>query len=211
MTRILVIDDHEALRAGVKALLENSIPDVLINEAWDGDSGLKSVIESQYDLVILDINIPGTDSIGLVSSILGMRQDIRILMFSMNAEEIYAKRYLQLGVKGYVSKNAAAIEIIHAVKDVLENKKYISPALKNALVEDALGNNSGNPFKQLSPRELQICQYLIKGKSSADIASILNLKSSTVGTHKDRLMKKLKCKSIIELSKLARLHNMPLE
>jgi two-component system invasion response regulator UvrY len=208
MTEILVIDDHEVVRAGLKALLEALMPHSRISEAWDAESAFAKIKEREYSMVILDINIPGTNSIELVIDILAMRPQMPILMFSMNAEEVYAKKYLQLGVKGYVSKNAPGSEILHAVKAVLEHNKYLSPALKNSLIDEVLGNRSANPFKDLSPRELQICQYLIKGRSSAEIISHLNLTSSTVGTFKARIFRKLNCRNVIELSKLAKLHNI---
>jgi two-component system invasion response regulator UvrY len=207
-TKILIIDDHEVVRAGVKNFLIDLLPHSVINEAWDGHSCLDKIRDEEYHLVILDINIPGTDSIGLINAILALRPKTNILMFSLNADEIYAKRYLQLGVKGYLNKNAPRDEITRAIKTVLEGKKYISPALKEAIINDMFGENNEDPFKTLSPREFQILQHLISGKSSADIISTLNLTSSTVGTYKARILKKLNCKNVMELNVLAKLYNI---
>jgi DNA-binding NarL/FixJ family response regulator len=211
MTNILVIDDHEVVRAGLKAFLENMILGSVVSVAWNSASALEKMREKEFDLVILDVNIPGTDSAILTSDLLALKPKTRILMFTMNAEEVYAKKYLQLGVKGYVNKSAPLSEVILAIKTVLENKKYMSTSLKEALAEAAIGKNSSNPFNNLSPREFQVFQYLIKGRTSAEIMSVLDLNASTVGTYKARVLKKLKCKNVIELNTLGRLHNISID
>ena len=209
MPNLLLADDHSVMRTGMKIIINNFIPHCIIDEANDGDSAFKKVKENNYDLVILDVNMPNTDSFGLVTNILALKPQMKILMFSMNDEEVYAKRYLKMGVMGYVKKDEPEAEIKNAITTVLNNKKYVSPRLGQIMIEDLHGNNNAeNPFDNLSPREFEIVQHMIRGESLADICSKLTLHSSTVGTHKARIFEKLKCKNVIDLNELAKVYNI---
>jgi len=209
MIKILLADDHAIIRAGLKIYIENVIPHSNIDETCDGDSTFKKIKEDNYALIVLDINMPATDSFGLVSNILAVKPDSKILMFSMNSEEIYAKKYLSLGALGYINKDASADEIMKAIDNVMDGKRYISPSLTQSLAAIALDKKADkqNPFDLLSSRELEIARHLMKGDSVSQIAKYLNLHTSTVGTHKARIFEKLRCKNIIEMNELARVHN----
>ena len=208
MARILLADDHEIVRTGLRVFVNDIIEHSIIDEVWNGDSLLEKVKENEYQLIILDVNMPGTDSFALVTNIIIIQPGAKILMFSMNAEEIYAKKYLQLGVKGYVSKTATPAELGEAINAVLKNERYISASLRQLLVDEVMDEKTKNPFDKLSSREFEIAQYLIRGESSAVICNSLNLQSSTVGTYKARIFVKLKCKNIIELIQLAKIYNI---
>jgi two-component system invasion response regulator UvrY len=208
MVKILLADDHVVLRAGLKFFLADIVAHAAIDEAWDGDSATDKIKENEYQLIILDINMPGTDAFSLVNKILTIRPDAKILMFSMNAEDIYAKRFLQLGAKGFLSKTASATELRNAINVVLKNSRYISPSLSEAFAEEAIGAKPSNPFSKLSSREFEIVQYLINGESVAAICNIKHLHSSTVGTYKARIFEKLGCKNVIELNQLAKVYNI---
>ncbi len=208
MNNILLVDDHVIIRAGLKIFIEGLIPFSIIDEASNGDVAFEKIRENDYDLLILDVNMPGTDSFGLVSNIMAIKPDAKILMLSMNAEEIYAKKYLLLGAKGYVGKDAPESEIKAAIETTLNNKRYISPSLRQSLAEEALGNKSFNPFDRLSPQEFKIIQYIIKGESVSEISEKLSLHTSTIGTHKSRIFKKLNCKNIVDINLLAKIHNV---
>ncbi|MEP6584885.1 MAG: response regulator transcription factor [Ginsengibacter sp.] len=208
MKNILLVDDHAIIRAGLKIYIETIIPFSVIDEASDGDTAFEKIKKNNYDLLIMDVNMPGTDSFGLVNNIVSIKPDSKILMISMNAEEIYAKKYLKLGAKGYISKDASESEIKTAIDTVLNNKRYISSALSQALTEDALGNKPANPFDNLSPQEFKIIQYIIRGESVSEISQKLNLHTSTIGTHKARIFKKLNCKNIVDLNALAKIYNI---
>lgn len=209
MIKILLADDHVIIRAGLKIYIKNIIPHSDIDEAYDGDSTFEQIKQNDYALIILDINMPATDSFGLVSNILAIKPDSKILMFSMNSEEIYAKKYLGLGALGYISKDASSDEIRLAINNVMNNKRYISPSLTQKLATSVLSKrpDTQNPFDLLSPRELEIARHLMKGESVSQIGTYLNLHTSTVGTHKARIFEKLKCKNVIGINELARVHN----
>ncbi|MEO7265315.1 MAG: response regulator transcription factor [Ferruginibacter sp.] len=209
MPNLLLIDDHTIVRSGMKMIIENFLPHCNIDEAEDGDAAFEKIKQNDYDLLILDINMPGTDTLDLISKILALKPGSKILMLSMNSEEIYAKRYLNAGAMGYVRKDSPEQEIKKAVTNVLANKKYISEALAEKLTNELnIRHNSDNPFDRLSPREIQIVHHLVCGDSLSEISRILVLKSSTVGTHKARIFEKLYCSNIIDLSTLAKLHNV---
>lgn len=208
MKNILLVDDHVIIRAGLKMFIEGLIPLSVIEEAPDGDTAFEKIKQKDYDLLILDVNMPGTDSFGLVSNIMAIKPGSKILMLSMNAEEIYAKKYLMLGAQGYVGKDAPETEIKKAIETILNDKRYISNSLSRSLTEEALGNKSFNPFDRLSPQEFKIIQYLMRGESVSEISEKLNLHTSTIGTHKARIFKKLNCKNVVDINSLAKIHNV---
>jgi two-component system invasion response regulator UvrY len=208
MANFLLADDHAIIRTGLKFIIENFMPDSKIDEASDGYSSFEKIKKNKYDLLILDVNMPDTDSLVLVSNILALKPEMKILMFSMYDEEVYAIRYLKRGVRGYIKKNEPVDEIKKAITTVLNNKKYISPKLSQVLIEELYSNNPENPFDSLSPREFEIVQHLIRGEPVAEICQKLTIHSSTVGTHKARIFKKLKCSNIIDLNSLAKVHNI---
>ena len=208
MTNLLLVDDHFIIRTGLKFIIENFMPHSNIDEAHDGDSAFEKIKENNYDVLILDITMPNTDSFGLINKILALKPGTKILIFSMSDEEVYARKYLRMGVMGYVKKDEHLDEIKKAITTVLNDKKYISPALSQMLIDDLHSSNPENPFDSLSPREFEIVQHLIRGESVAGICQKLSLHSSSVGTHKARIFKKLKCSNIIELNSLAKVYNI---
>lgn len=181
-----------------------------IDEAENGDSAFQKIKDHNYDLVIMDVNMPDTDSLGTLQTIFAFRPSLKIIIFSMNSEEVYAKRYLKLGAMGYLNKYAANEQIKNAISTVLQNKRYISPELNEKFLFAIQSNNnqSENPFDNLSAREFEIVQHLANGDSVSEISTKLNLHTSTVGTHKARIFEKLGCNNIIELTKLAKIHNV---
>jgi len=210
MKTILHADDHPMIRAGIKIILEShKFHHITVDEACDGDSAFDKVKKNQYDLVILDVSMPGTDCFGLINNILVQKPETKILIFSIHSEDIYAKKFFQMGVMGYLSKDAPIDEIQNAVTQIIfNNKKYMSPGVTQMLTEQALGKKGANPFDTLSPREFEIVQYLAMGESMASISQILNLHPSTVGTFKTRIFEKLNCNNIIALNELARLNRI---
>jgi two-component system invasion response regulator UvrY len=205
--RILIGDDHSIVRSGLKYLIKEMLPFSYCEEAGDGDEVVNYVKKTDYDLVIIDVNMPGTDSFTLVNNILAYKPNSKILVFSMNPEEIYARRFLKLGALGYLHKETNSnLEVVNAIHTVLSSKVYMSAHLKELIELKKSKDGMDNPFDALSDREIQIAKYLIGGKSNADIKNTLNIHSSTIGTHKIRLFDKLQIKSMVELVELAKLY-----
>jgi len=196
------------MRSTIKTLIKGCVPNARVDEAYDGDSTLKKVAQNDYDLIVLGISLPGTDSYTLTSEILRAKPSTKILIFTRHAECVYAKKYIQMGALGYIMKDASIKEIEKAINVVLSGKRYISEALRHIFQEDALAGNPNNPFELLSPRENEIVQHLFKGETISYISKLLRLQVSTVGTMKGRIFEKLHCTNLITLNILADLNNV---
>ena len=202
MKKFLLIDDHLVVRSGIKMLLTDMFKDVEISEAENGNSALELLKEATYDLITMDVQMPNTDSFALMEFIKKTYPKAKVLMFSMSPESIYAIRFIKAGAKGFISKSAPLEEMKTAIEKVMNDKKYFSEEVLMELTEgDAGGNN--NLFDLLSPREFEIVQMLLNGKTISHIAADLSLGLSTVGTHKGRIFQKLKVSNLLELKELA--------
>jgi DNA-binding NarL/FixJ family response regulator len=176
--------------------------EVEIFEAEDGVSAVALLQENTYDLITMDVQMPNTDSFALMQYVKKEYPTARVLMFSMSPESIYAIRFIKAGAKGFISKSAPLEEMKMAIDKVLNDKKYFSEEILMELTEGDAGANK-NVFDLLSPREFEIVQLLLKGKTISHIAAELTLSLSTVGTHKARIFQKLKVINLLELKALA--------
>jgi two-component system invasion response regulator UvrY len=202
---VLIADDHAIIRSGIKFVIKEVFPFAAVHEACNGNEVMSSVYENDYDLIILDINMPETDSIALVSHLFARKKDSRILIFSMNADELYAQKFLKLGAIGYLNKQSGPQEVKRAISDVLQGTTYTSVKI-NGHFRYEKPSATDNPFEKLSAKERLICHYFLKGYTSTDIKKMLGLHASTIGTLKLRLFGKLRIKNMIELVELARLY-----
>ncbi len=191
MLQFLLIDDHEIVRTGINLLLSKIYHPVLIHEAADGDSATALLKKNNYDLVLMDIQMPNTDTFGLLEYISIKFPGIKVLMFSMSAERIFAKRFLKAGAKGFISKDAPLDEVKTAIGLVLSNKRYISEQLQNQLADELASDESKSPFDKLNPKEFEIVTLFLAGEQVAEVSKILNIKSSTVGVYKNKIFEKL--------------------
>jgi len=206
--RVLIADDHAIVRAGLRTIIRDIRPFAHFDEAANGKDVIELVKNNHHDMIILDIIMPETDPIEMLRNVFALRENSRVLIYSMKSEDLYANRFLQLGVLGYLNKESPPEEIKKAITNVVNGNMYISPNLKKHLYEDVLAKRTDNPFERLSNRELQIATYLLKGYSHAEIKAALNLHSSTVGTLRIRLFEKLKIKNLVELGELAKLYQI---
>jgi len=202
------VDDHVIVRSGIKFLLAEIYQLAEIHEASDGDSATEKLKEHDFDLIMLDIQMPKTDSYGLMEYIHIKYPKAKVLVFSVSAENTYARRFMKAGAYGFVSKEAPLEEIIKAINLVLNDRKYISESLAYKIAEDSFAGRSDNPFNKLSPREFEIVSLLLNGQTVSDISQSLNIQTSTVGTHKARLFEKLSITNILELKELATAYNL---
>jgi two-component system, NarL family, invasion response regulator UvrY len=208
MKKFLLVDDHVVVRSGIKILLSEIYNPAEIHEAMNGDTAVEKLKEHSFDLVMLDIQMPNTDTLGLMQYIHITYPATKVLMFSMSAESIYAKRFMKAGAYGFISKEAPLEEITRAINNILNGRKYISETLAENLAEDSFSGKSGNPFNELSPREFEIVSLLLEGKTVTEISHTLNIQTSTVGTHKARLFEKLGVDNILKLKELATTYNL---
>lgn len=152
VNRALIADDHVVVREGMKSILKDLCPFMQVDEAVNGDQVFGFVKKIPYDILVLDVNMPDTDAITLVTNILAYKEESRILIFSMNEEQLYAKRFLKLGVMGYLDKESDADEIKKALEHVLNGMMYMSEKLRNLFFEQPITTPKENPFQELSNR-----------------------------------------------------------
>ncbi|UAY51541.1 response regulator [Ferruginibacter albus] len=208
MKKFLLVDDHQVVRSGIRSLLLTMFKPAEIEEAPGGDEAVAKLKKNSFDLVLMDVQMPNTDSLGLVEYICTQYPGTNILMFSMSAENIYAKRFLKAGAKGFLSKDASADEIAKAINLTINGRRYISESLANLLAEESVADRKSNPFDGLSKREFEIVSLLLAGNGISDISKALSLQVSTVGTYKARLFEKLNISNILELKELATSYNI---
>jgi len=208
MYKILVADDHNIVRSGIKSLIKENFGASKVDEAADENQIAKLVKEFSYDLLVLDINMANSDFVRLMDWLQVASPDTRILVLTMHPEDIYGLRSLQLGAHGFLRKTASDAEIISAIRTVLDGKKYISPVLAEILSQNASSRSLQNPFETLSARELEIALLLDKGETLPNICSTLNIQYSTANTYKRRIFEKLNVHSILSLSRLMQTFNV---
>nr|HMP29656.1 response regulator transcription factor [Saprospiraceae bacterium] len=182
--------------------------EVEVHSCKNGDDCIEILRSRTFDLVILDVNLPDTDTFQLVGLILTMNPRQKILIFSMSSEEMYAKHFLKLGTVGFISKQASNDDFMRAVNTVLEGNIYLSSLMINAIAKDSFNSRKSHLFENLSSREFEVMSYFVKGYSSKEICNMTNLHSSTVGTYKYKIMDKLGVKNLIELEELAKIHGI---
>lgn len=195
----LIAEDQSIVRMGTSLLIKDLYPQAFIAEADNFDETIKILQTNHFDLLILDIRMPGGDNLHMVEAVKLRRPDIAILVFTNYDEHIYGPKFLQAGVKGYLSKMADTDTIKSAITRILNGEKYMSLQVK----ED-LSDNKANPplhygHSTLSDREIEVMQLLIRGKSSTQIKEMLNIHSSTVSTYKARIFEKMQVCNVIEL------------
>lgn len=203
MKKFLLVDDHIVVRSGIHGLLSELFTPCEVHEAGDSESATEKLKQHHYDLIMMDIQMPNSDTLGLMEYIKVRYPDAKVLIFSMSAENIYAKRFFNAGAKGFLSKDSSLDEIKKAVTLVLNNRKYISETFAESLADASFSGTPDNPFEKLSPREFEIVSLLLKGQTVSEISKTLHLQISTVGTHKSRVFEKLGVTNILELKEMA--------
>lgn len=206
--RILVADDHEVVRKGVRGLLSDH-PDLLVKgEASDAPSVLKKVREETWDLVLLDLSMPGGEGVETVRRIRSAAPDLPVLILSIHPEKELAGALLKAGAQGYVQKDADSEELVRAIRRVLEGEKYVSAALASRLADELTGEAESPRHECLSDRELQVLRLLGEGRSVGDIAEELSLSVKTVSTYRSRLLEKMEMETDAELIRYAIEHDL---
>lgn len=203
MKNILIADDHTLIRSGLRMVIDSMIVKADINEAWDAKTVMAKLKEKQFDLILLDIQMPATDSVVLMHWIQSFYPDTKILIVSQNPENTYGKRYLQLGANGFINKTAPDDEIIKAITKVLNGNTYVSEELSQSMVNAMKNGALSNPFDQLSQREFQVVICLAKGYTMNEVCEMLQVQYSTAHTHKRRAFEKLNIEDNKDLAKLA--------
>jgi two-component system, NarL family, invasion response regulator UvrY len=208
MINILVADDHALVRKGLEMIIRSAFSPCEITYAENGTEVFKHIRKSSYDLVILDLNMPDTDAVALFQHIMSLHPTQRVLICSMNPEKIFAMRYLKLGAAGYVEKSAKDDILERAIRTVLNGRRYFSEDMLDQIAGAVHNNIPSNPFDSLTDREFEIALHLIKGLSVGEIAQMIRVHTSTVGTQRARILEKTGVQNVMELNQLARTHHI---
>jgi len=197
--RVLIADDHAILRRGLKEILMREMEGAVCGEAKDATETLARVQEGDWDLVILDITMPGRSGLDVLKDLKAARPGLPVLVLSMHPEDQYAKRILRAGASGYMNKESAPEELIKAVRKVLAGGRYVSAALAEKLASD-LSEDAGQPIDEaLSDREFEVLRMIGAGKTVGQIADELHLGLTTISTYRARLLEKMNITTTAEL------------
>lgn len=200
---ILLIDDHFVVRAGISIIIKSKLPEVEIDFAEQYLQALEAMYKKEYDLIILDINIPEGRQKKMIKEIKEILPDSKILIFTAYEENI-AIEYILEGADGYINKLSRESEILQAIESIFEYGSYYSRSIVDKMIKLNASNKDGNinPFTKLSDREHEIADLLLKGFGNLEISNTLNIKLSTVSSYKKRIYKKLDVSNTIEFHNL---------
>ena len=206
MIRILIVDDHPVVRNGLKELLVRELEGVTCGEAGDGTQALAEVQSQRWELVILDITMPGQSGLTTLGELKRMQPKLPVLILSVHSEDQYGKRVLKAGASGYMNKESAPEDLIKAVRKLLTGGRYVSSALAEKLAQ-SLGEDSARPHHEtLSDREFEVLRRIASGRTVSQIADELHLSGTTVSTYRTRILEKLNMTTTAELMRYA-MHN----
>ncbi|MDD2318814.1 MAG: response regulator transcription factor [Geobacteraceae bacterium] len=205
-TFVMIVDDHQIVRDGLKAILHNEEGIGVVAEADNGRTALRLIHELHPEIVIMDISMPDMNGIDATRRITAEHPDIKVLILSMHHEKRLVIEVLNAGAKGYLLKECASDELLRAIRTLLQGETYLSPKISSIVVKDLVKQQKGETPSEifsLSSREREVLQLLAEGKSMKEIAFTLDVSIKTVEAFRKRLMDKLKVSSIAELTKIA--------
>jgi DNA-binding NarL/FixJ family response regulator len=203
MMRVLIADDHQIVRQGLKDILQLEFEAVVCGEAHNAQTVLNQLRRESWDLLILDVSMPGRSGIDLLGDLRKIECKPRILVFSMHPEEEFGRRVLQAGAQGYLNKGAPMEELITAIRKVMAGELYVSPELAQKLARDLAKGGTALAYEGLSEREFEVLRALASGKTIKQIAEDLHLAGATISTYRRRIKKKTHLASTAQLVKYA--------
>ena len=203
MIRLLLADDHALVREGLKRILAAASDIDVVGEAANGDEALALVKQHDFDLALVDLSMPGLSGLDLVKRLRLEKPKLRILVLSMHGESQYAARALKAGASGYLTKDAAAAQLLGAIRKIAAGGVHISETAAAQLLGAAAPAGDAPPHTALSDREFEVFRQLVAGRSITEIAEALRLSVKTISTHKARILEKMAMASTAELVRYA--------
>lgn len=209
MIGVLLVDDHELVRTGIRRLLEDQQDFMILGEASSGEEAMEMLrtFDNRPQVILMDLNMPGVGGLETTRNILKRYPDIKIIIVSMIDEGIIPARVMKAGAMGYLTKGTSSSEMTHGIKEVLAGRRYISPDIAQKMLSDSLDGEK-SPFEDLSERELQVMLMLMEGRRINDISEKLHLSPKTVSTYRYRIYDKLNIDNDMELIKMALQHGI---
>ncbi len=201
--KVLIGDDHSVVRKGLIQILKEAFPFAEITEASNGAEMFKLALKNTYEIIISDISMPGRSGIDFIKEFKEIQPKTPVLILSIHPAELYANRTIKAGASGYINKESAPEELVIAVKQLLNGKKYITDEVAEILFESKSTKHEKLPHEILSNREFEVFKMIAQGKNSNEIAKTLSLSANTVSTYKTRLLDKMNLKNISDITRYA--------
>jgi two-component system invasion response regulator UvrY len=206
--KILIVDDHSVVRQGIKQIITDMDTPVEVGEAGNGSDAIRLLRDGVWDMVLLDINLPGKNGIEVLKQIKAEWKKLPVLMLSMYSEDQYAMRAIRSGASGYMTKETAPDELLNAIGKVTRGGRYISAAVAEKLVFDQDEGGDEMPHHELSDREYEVLRLIASGNTVSEIADQLALSVKTISTYRSRILEKMKMKHNAELTHYAIKHEL---
>ena len=203
MISVLLTDDHALVRSGIRRLLEDSGRVEIVGEAESGEEGVKLALELKPDVILMDVSMPGIGGVEACRRILQRNPGQKIIVLTIHNEQTFPKRMLEIGARGYLTKECGVDEMLHAIKQVHGGGAYIAPSIAQQLALSLLPGNEHNPIDRLSRREFQVMLMISHGLTNAEISDKLCLSPKTISTYRLRLLEKLGAQNEVDLIKIA--------
>ncbi|MFW6150444.1 MAG: response regulator [Chloroflexota bacterium] len=208
MTRVIIADDHAVVRHGLRQILAGTSDMTLAGEAQSGQQVLQLLEKDDFDVLVLDISMPGPSGLDILRHLKETRPSLRVLVLSIHPEDQYAVRVLRAGADGYLTKETAPDELIAAIRKVSRGGKYISSSLAERLALELETQREGAAHQALSNREFEVLRRIASGKTIGDIAHEMGLSIKTISTYRSRILEKLGLRNNLELVRYALWHGL---
>lgn len=208
MKRVMIVDDHETVRRGLKEIFADAFPKMEAGEATHSREALELILTQDWDIILLDISIPGQGGLVVLEEMKRLRPSIPVLVLSAYSEEEFAIRSLKLGAAGFLNKSQTSDVLVEAAKKVMSGGKYVSSSLAEKLAFNLGGSAVRAPHEALSIRELQVLQMIAQGKAIKEIAAELGLSEKTVSTYRSRIATKMDLSTNVALTRYALKHGL---
>ena len=199
MINILIVDDHLIVREGIKRIINETMDMKIVEEAATGLEAMDLILKNTYDLVLLDISMPGENGLQTLKKIKKHDKKIHVLMLSMHSEEQYALRTIKAGASGYITKETAPNQLVTAIRKINTGRKFISKEVAELLTTELYHDNEKDPHEHLSDREFEILKMIGKGTTTKSISEELLISPKTVSTYRSRILDKLNMKNNSDL------------
>jgi len=208
LINILLVDDHELVRTGIRKILDDVRGFKVVGETATGEEAVQYCRKSEPDVVLMDMNMPGIGGLEATKKILRYAPDVKVIVLTVHSEDPFPTKVMQIGASGYLTKGAGPDEMINAIKAVNSGQRYITPEIAQQIALSQFKSTDENPFNSLSERELQIMLMITRGEKVVNISTQLSLSTKTINSYRYRMFEKLNVGNDVELTHLAIRHGM---
>lgn len=208
MIKVAICDDHKIVREGLKQIIGVFDDFEVVMDVESGESLIKELRNSDADIVVLDVSLPGRNGLEVLKQIKSMYEHLKVLMLSMYPEDQFAIRALKAGASGYLHKDSPPNILVEALRTIAKGGEYLSPAITSLLFKEVNSDGGGLPHKMLSDREFEVLLYIGEGKSISEIANQLSLSVKTISTYRSRILDKMNMDNNSDLVKYILIHDL---